>query len=152
MARQALAIFDRIDYIRVLPEQGMARLGGVSFPKQFQQFDAVAYHSGADKRPNTADDIELGPVPVTWSIEEFPVTINDDDVRYVGTIDTRGFFTPNVEGPNPERSGSRNNFGDVRVVGTYSGEGTPKALKGTSHLIVTVPLYVRWAQMEIFRD
>jgi quinohemoprotein amine dehydrogenase len=152
VARQALAIFDRIDYIRVLPEQGMARLGGVTFPKQFQQFDAVAYHSGADKRPNTADDIELGPVPVTWSIEEFPVTINDDDVRYVGTLDARGFFTPNVEGPNPERSGNRNNFGDVRVVGTYSGEGTTKALKGTSHLIVTVPLYVRWAQMEIFRD
>ena len=68
------------------------------------------------------------------------------------TIDARGFFTPNVEGPNPERSGSRNNFGDVRVIGTYSGEGTTKALKGTSHLIVTVPLYVRWAQMEIFRD
>jgi quinohemoprotein amine dehydrogenase len=152
VARKALALFDRIDYIRILPEQGMARLGGVRFPKQFQQFDAVAYHSGADKRPNTGDDIELGPVPVAWSIEEFPVTISDDDTRWVGAIDARGLFTPNVEGPNPDRSGNRNNYGDVRVVGTYTGEGAAKSLKGTSHLVVTVPLYVRWAQMEIFRD
>jgi len=152
VARRVLAIFDRIDYIRILPEQGMARLGGVVYPKQLQQFDAVAYHSGADKRPNTADDAELGPVPVTWGIEEFPVTIDDDDIRYVGKIDQRGLFTPNIEGPNPERSGNRNNLGDVRVIGTYTGEGAAKPLKGTSHLIVTVPLYVRWAQMEIFRD
>ena len=37
-------------------------------------------------KPNTADDIELGHVPATWSIEEFPVTINDDDVKFVGKI------------------------------------------------------------------
>jgi quinohemoprotein amine dehydrogenase len=152
VARKALALYDHIDYIRILPEQGMARLGGIVFPKQFQQFDAVAYHSGPDKRQNTADDIELGAVPVTWSIEEFPVTIDDDDIRYVGKIDTGGLFTPNVDGPNPERSGGRNNFGDVRVIATYNGDGASKPLRGTSHLIVTVPLYVRWAQMEIFRD
>jgi quinohemoprotein amine dehydrogenase len=152
VSRRIIAVFDRIDYIRVLPEQGMARLGGVTFPKQFQQFDAVAYHSGADKRPNTADDVELGSVPVSWSLEEFPVTIDDDDIRYVGKIDNRGLFTPNVEGPNAERSGNRNNFGDVRVVATFTGQGAERALKATSHLIVTVPLYVRWAQMEIFRD
>jgi len=152
VSRQAIAIFDRIDYIRILPEQGMARLGGVVYPKQYQQFDAVAYHNGADKRNNTADDIELGNVQVNWSVEEFPVTIDDDDIRYVGTIDNRGLFTPNIEGPNPERSGNRNNYGDVRVIGTYSGEGAAKPLKATSHLVVTVPLYVRWATMEIFRD
>lgn len=153
VARRALALFDRIDYIRILPEQGMARLGGVVFPKQFQQFDAVAYHNGADKVPNTADDIELGPVPVKWSMEEFAVTIGDDDIRYVGTIDAaRGLFTPNIEGPNPERKNSTNNYGDVRVVGVYTGEGAAKPLRATSHLIVTVPLYVRWAQQETFRD
>jgi quinohemoprotein amine dehydrogenase len=152
VSRRALAIFDKIDHLRILPEQGMARLGGVTFPKQYQQFDAVAYHNGPDNRPNTPDDIELGFVPVTWSVEEFPVTIDDDDIKYVGSIDNRGMFTPNIEGPNPERSGSRNNYGDVRVVGTYTGEGAAKSLKATSHLIVTVPLYVRWAQMEIFRD
>jgi quinohemoprotein amine dehydrogenase len=152
VSRKALALFDRIDYVRVLPEQGMARTGGVSFPKQLQQFDAVAYHSGPDKRANTADDIELGTVPVNWSVEEFPVTIGDDDVKFVGKIDNRGLFTPNVEGPNPERSGNRNNIGDVRVIGVYTGEGTTKPLRGSSHLIVTVPLYVRWVQMEIFRQ
>lgn len=153
VARRALAVFDHIDYIRVLPEQGMARLGGVVFPKQFQQFDAVAYHNGADKVPHTADDIELGAVPVKWSMEEFAVTIGDDDIRYVGTIDpVRGLFTPNVEGPNPERKNSTNNYGDVRVVGVYTGEGAAKPLRATSHLVVTVPLYVRWVQPETFRD
>lgn len=152
VSRKAVALFDKIDYIRILPEQGMARLGGVTFPKGLQQFDAVAYHNGPDKRQNTADDIELGQAPVTWSIEEFPVTIADDDAKFVGKIDAKGLFTPNVEGPNPERSGNRNNLGDVRVIGVYSGEGTTKPIRGSSHLIVTVPLYVRWAQMEIFRQ
>jgi quinohemoprotein amine dehydrogenase len=152
VARRVAALFDRIDYIRILPEQGMARLGGVVYPKQFQQFDAVAYHNGADNKRNTADDIELGPVPVAWSLEEFPVTIDDDDIRYVGSIDNRGLFTPNVEGPNPARRNSANNYGDVRVVGIYTGEGAAKPLRATSHLVVTVPLYVRWQQMEIFRD
>lgn len=148
-ARRALAVFDRIDYLRVLPEAGMARLGGVSIPKQYQQFEAVAYQNGADKKPGTVDDIELGPVSVVWSVEEFPATFDDDDIRYVGSIDARGLFTPNIEGPNPERRRATNNFGDVTVVATYSGEGAPKPLKARAHLIVTVPLYAIWKQLEV---
>ncbi len=33
-------------------------------PKGYQQFEAIAYQRGADGKPNTADDVELGPVDV----------------------------------------------------------------------------------------
>jgi len=150
-ARRVLAVFDRIDYLRVLPEHGMARLGGDPgpHPKGYQQFEAVAYHNGPDKTPGTADDIELGAVPVQWAIEEHIATLNDDDVRFVGSIDQKGFFTPNIEGPNPERRGNGNNYGDVNVVATYSGQGAERPVQARSRLIVTIPLYVIWQQQEV---
>ena len=143
--RGAAVVFDRISRIKVTPNAGMARVGGVNFPKQFQQFEAVAFHNGVDGRPETEDDVEIGPVPVTWSLEEYGVTYDDDDIKYVGKIDQRGLFTPNVDGPNPQRSGNRNNVGDVWVVATYlpMGKGA-KPLKARAHLVVTVPLYVKF--------
>jgi quinohemoprotein amine dehydrogenase len=86
-------------------------------------------------------------VDVAWSLEEYGVTYDDDDLKYVGKIDQRGLFTPNLDGPNPQRSGNRNNIGDVWVVATYqpdeNGNGT-RPLKARAHLVVTVPLYMRW--------
>ena len=59
-----------------------------------------------------------------------------------------GRFTPNIDGPNPARRGSRNNIGDVYAVATYTTEavsGKPaKTLRARAHLLVTVPLYMRW--------
>jgi quinohemoprotein amine dehydrogenase len=88
---------------------------------------------------------------VSWSLEEYGVTYDDDDVKYVGRIDQRGLFTPNLDGPNPQRSRNRNNVGDVWVVATYqegeSGQGNgngSRPLKARAHLLVTVPLYLRW--------
>lgn len=150
VGRRATAVADRIDYLRVIPEQAMARLGGAGrFPKGYAQFDAIAYHVGADGRSGTADDLELGRVNADWSVEEFRATVNDDDIKYVGRLDAKGFFTPNVEGPNPERNHNTNNYGDVRVVATYTGDGAAKAVKGTAHLVVTVPLYMKWLQLEV---
>ena len=146
---RALAVFDRVDYVRVLPEQGMARLGGGAMPKGYQQFDAVAYHKGPDGESATADDFELGPVPVTWSVEEYFATADDDDIGYVGTLDDNGLFTPNIEGPNPERREQTNNYGDVRIIATFEGAGTEKPIRGSAHLVVTVPLYSRWRQVEV---
>jgi quinohemoprotein amine dehydrogenase len=143
----AVAVFDRIHAVRVLPRAGMARVGGAVMPKQLQQFEAVAYHNGPDRRPNTADDLDLGRVPVTWSLEEYPVTQDDDDLRFVGAIDGKGLFTPALDGPNPQRSGNRNNVGDVWVVATYSPpDAAPGAqpLRGRAHLLVTVPNFLRW--------
>jgi len=111
----ALVVYDKIDGIKVLPQAGMARVGGNVFPKQLQQFEAVGVNYGADGKPDTADDVELGLVNVKWSVEEYTATFGDDDTQYVGTIDQNGLFTPAVDGPNPKRTGNRNNVGDVWV-------------------------------------
>jgi quinohemoprotein amine dehydrogenase len=143
--RGAAAVYDAVSRIKVTPLAGMARVGGATFPRQYQQFDAVAWHNGADGRPETEDDVELGPVDVTWGLEEYGVTYDDDDLRYVGAIDQRGLFTPSLDGPNPRRSGNRNNIGDVWVVATYKpGGADTRTLKARAHLLVTVPLYMRW--------
>ncbi|MFN8580676.1 MAG: quinohemoprotein amine dehydrogenase subunit alpha [Gemmatimonadaceae bacterium] len=143
--RDAAVVYDRVSRIRVVPQAGMARVGGVVFPKQLQQFDAVAVYDGEDGKPDTADDLVLDRVPVTWSLEEYGVTYEDDDVKFVGSIDANGLFTPNVDGPNPARSGRRNNVGDVWVVATYApGTAAARPLKARAHLLVTVPLYMRW--------
>jgi quinohemoprotein amine dehydrogenase len=142
----AFAVYDRIDYLKVNPGEGMARLGGVRFPKQFVQFEAVAFHRGPDGEPLTPDDIDLGPVAARWSLEEYHIRNDDDDLKYVGTIDQKGFFTPNLEGPNPERRGT-NNYGDVWVVAAFAPPGG-RELKGRAHLLVTVPLYALWDQPE----
>jgi len=147
----AAVVYDRISRIKVTPAAGMARVGGAVFPKQYQQFEAIAYNNGADGKPDTEDDVEIGPVDVSWSLEEYSVTYDDDDIKYVGRIDQRGLFTPNLDGPNPQRSRNRNNVGDVWVVATYqdtengqgNGNGT-RPLKARALLLVTVPLYLRW--------
>jgi quinohemoprotein amine dehydrogenase len=142
--QNALVVHDKIDRIRVTPLAGMARLGGVVHPKQVQQFEAAAFHDGPDGKPNTPDDLSLGYVPVTWSLEEYTATFDDEDLRYVGAIDQTGLFTPALDGPNPARRGSRNNVGDVWVVASYPPPGGGAVLKARAHLVVTVPLYLRW--------
>jgi quinohemoprotein amine dehydrogenase len=146
--RNAVVVYHRVDRIRVSPQAGMARVGGIQFPKQYARFEAIGYLNGPDLKPETADDIEVGPVAVTWSIEEYGVTYRDDDVAYVGTIDASGLFTPNVDGPNTKRAGNRNNIGDVWVVATHQPAGTgARPLRARAHLVVTVPLYMRWEPM-----
>lgn len=143
--RGGLVVFDKVSRIKVTPLAGLARIGGMNFPKQFQQFDAIAYHNGPDAKPDTNDDIELGPVDAEWSLDEYGVTYDDDDLKFVGAIDQHGLFTPNVDGPNPKRSGNRNNIGDVWVVATWRpAEKGARPLTARAHLVVTVPLYIRW--------
>ena len=141
---KAFVVYDKISRIVVTPRAGMARVGGAQHPKQLQQYEVTAYHDGPDGKPDTADDLPLGAVPVTWSLEEYTVTFDDDDMKYVGTLDQTGLFTPAVDGPNPQRVGSRNNVGDVWVVATYASQGTAAPLRARAHLLVTVPLYMRW--------
>jgi len=141
----ALVVYDKIDGIKVVPQSGMARVGGAVFPKQLQQFEAVGVINGPDGKPGTADDLELGMVDVKWSVEEYTATFGDDDMQFVGAIDQKGLFTPAVDGPNPKRTGNRNNIGDVWVVAELAPTaGSPKPLRARAHLLVTVPVYMSW--------
>ena len=150
---KALAVYDKIAYIETTPNAQASRLGGIKFPKEFAQFDAVAYAAGPDGQEHTADDISLGPVNAQWGLEEFFSTPTDDDIKFVGKVDDSGLFTPSFEGPNPERQKQPNNFpvdnyGDVWVAATYvSPEGS--TFKAKSYLLVTIPNYTIYDQPEV---
>jgi quinohemoprotein amine dehydrogenase len=149
--QSSIAVYDRVDYIKVVPESALARLGSQTHPKGYQQFEAIGYQRGADGKPHTADDVELGPVDATFSVEEFYSTYGDDDRNFVGTLSPTGLFTPASDGPNPKRKFMRNNYGDIWVVATAKNEkdldGRP--LSGKSYLVVTVPMYMQWDQPEV---
>jgi quinohemoprotein amine dehydrogenase len=150
--QNAIAVYDRIDYVKVLPEASIAHLGSDVHPKGYEQFEAVAYQRGADDKLHTADDVELGPIDVTWSMEEYLAVYGDDDRNFVGELnEATGLFTPALDGPNPKRKFSRNNYGDVWVVATAKNETDKegKPLTGRSYLVVTVPTYIRWDQPEV---
>src|SRR5438093_2302766 len=152
---RAIAVYDKIAYIKALPDASMARLGGTIAPKQYAQFEAIAYAAGPDGKFETADDIPLGPVAAHWSMSEFVSTPDDDDVKFVGSINDAGMFTPNVEGPNPERKKQANNFptnnwGDVWIEAAYETPGG-ETMQARSYLVVTIPVYVRYDQPEVSR-
>jgi quinohemoprotein amine dehydrogenase len=150
----AITVFDKVDYIKINPDKAMARLGGVKFPKGYQQFEAIAWNRGPDNKPQTPDDLNLGPVDVDWAIEEFPSIYDDDDKNYIGSLSRTALFTPSIEGPNPKRKFERNNYGEVWVVATYKAKDAAKDAKpmtARSYFVVTVPLYVKWDQPEVAR-
>ena len=144
----ALAVYKTIDYIKT-PASAMARLGGTTHPKGFYQFEAIGWSNGLDGKPETADDVSLGPVSVNWSMEEFLSRYGDDDKEYVGSLGGEGLFTPNIEGPNEKRKFGSNNFGDVWVVATLAPTGADKPLVSKTYFVVTVPAYMRWDQPEV---
>jgi quinohemoprotein amine dehydrogenase len=130
----ALAIYDRVDYVKVTPESSMAAFGSAAYPRGFQQFEAIGYQRGADGKAHTADDLELGPVDVTWSMEVF---YERDNAKrdLVGNVSPSGFFTPAAESPNTNC--------DVWVIATAKNEKNKegKPLVGKGYLVVTVPTY-----------
>ena len=148
---KALPVYDKVDYLKVTPETGMAHLGGIKFEKGYEQFEVVGYANGLDGKPKTADDLPLGPVPVTWGLEEFHTVTYDDDTTYVGDLSANALFTPSTEGPNPKRRFSRNNYGEVWVVATAKDakDKFGKPLVGKAYLVVTVPTYRRWDHAEL---
>ena len=147
---EAFAVYDHMDFLKVTPTTGIAHLGSDPHAKGYMQFDATAYSNGPDGKPDTPDDINLGMVPATWSMEEFVASYGDDDIKFVGALDPKtGFFTPSNDGPNPNRKSMRNNYGDVWTVATYTPPGAQKPLVGRSYFIVAVPQYMQWDQPEV---
>ena len=146
----AYAVYDQMDFLKVTPVTSLAHLGSPSHPKGYAQFETIAYSNGPDGKPNTPDDIELGPVAATYKVEEFVASYGDDDTHFVGTVDAKtGLFTPGSDGPDPKRKSMRNNYGDVWVTGTYLPPGGKTPLVGRSYLVVTVPTYQNWDQPEV---
>lgn len=135
----ALAVYSHIDSLKVEPAYTVARVGGGggSAGKVPARFDAVGYWNGPDGEAGTEDDIRIGVVPATWSVEAFNEEAEHlKDVEHAGVMDTElGIFTPGVAGPNPERPFSTNNAGNLKVLAT-SGDVT-----GEGQLIITVQ---RW--------
>jgi quinohemoprotein amine dehydrogenase len=149
-ASDVFAVYDKIDYIKISNDSSLAHLGGATHPKGYVQFEAVGYNRGLDGVANTADDINLGPVQVKWSMEEFIARYNDDDKEFVGSISADGLFTPAGEGPNPQRRFTTNNTGDVWVIAKYQDKDTgDTALTAKGYLVVTVPVYMKWDQPEV---
>ncbi len=137
VAPGALAIYDRVDYIKVTPESALAAFGDQTHARGYRQFEVIAYQRGADNKLHTADDVELGridPNDLTWSVEVF-YKAPGSDTAFVGSVSPTGFFAPAVDSPN-------NNF-DVWVIATAKIEkdknGRP--LVGKAYMVVTVPMY-----------
>jgi quinohemoprotein amine dehydrogenase len=167
-----VVLYDSIDYVKVLPLRGMARVGGVKYPKQLERFECWTMNRGRDGKPYTEDDFQIAMVPAQWALREFSVREDDDDLKYVGTIDAAtGLVTPGIDGPNPERRWQANNVGDVYVEATVKldvpvrGEQQDepanaddktggiavikaKDFKARAHLLVTVPKYVRFDRLD----
>ena len=131
----AIAIYDVVDYVKVTPESAMAAFGDRARTRGYEQFAAIGFQRGPDGKPHTADDLELGPVDVIWSIEVF-YAAEGKSTEFVGKVSPMGLFTPAVDSPN-------NNF-DVWVVATAATEKDKngKPLVGKSYMVVTVPMYV----------
>ena len=147
---EAYAVYDHIDFLKVTPVTSLSHLGSTTHPRGYAQFEAVAFSNGPDGKPDTSDDIDLGPVPATYKLEEFMASYGDDDTSFVGSIDAKtGLFTPASDGPDPKRKSMRNNYGDVWVTATYQPHGVASPLVGRSYLIVAVPTYQNWDQPEV---
>ncbi len=146
----ALAVYQKVDFLKVLPVTPIAHLGSEPHAKGYAQFEAVGYSFGPDGKPNTADDINLGVMPATWKLEEFVASYADDDLQFVGSIDPKtGLFTPSSDGPDPQRKSMRNNYGDVWVVASVTPPGESTTLSAKSYLVVSVPQYMQYDQPEV---
>jgi quinohemoprotein amine dehydrogenase len=131
----AFAVYDHIDYIKVIPESATAAFGDETRTRGYQQFDAIGYLKGADAKRHTIDDVELGPVEVTWSMKVFYENegANTDSV---GSVSATGLFVPAEHSP-------KNNF-DVWVMAQAKDEKNQdhEPLTGKAYLVVTVPVYI----------
>ncbi len=128
------ATYDRVDYVKVTPESSLATFGSQAYSRGVQQFEALGFQRGADGKLHTADDLELGPVQVAWSMDVFYETDASKQER-VGTVSPTGFFMPAAKSPGT-------NF-DVWIVATATTEKGQdgKPLVGKGYLVVTVPTY-----------
>jgi quinohemoprotein amine dehydrogenase len=129
-----IAIYDRIDYMKVTPESAVASFGDRGHPRGFQAFEASGYQRGPDGLSHTADDVYLGPVDVTWALQVFHAP-DGSTPDYVGTMSPLGLLSPATTNPNV-------NF-DTWVIATARDDKNPLGdpLVGKAYVVVTIPTY-----------
>lgn len=131
-----IVVYDNIDNLKISPSYAVARMGGAGpMDKVSTQFVAYAYSNGKDGKPDTEDDLMIGPVDAEWSMEG----ANDEDLKYMGTLDKNGLYTPREEGVNKERKYTQENVGTATVTAKTTVDG--KVLSAQAHLVSTVPDY-----------
>jgi quinohemoprotein amine dehydrogenase len=130
----AIAVYDRIDYIKVTPESAMAAFGDSIHPRGYQQFQAIGYQRGPDGKAHTDDDVALGPVDVSWSVRVFHAS-DDGSSDSVGRVSAAGLLSPAPANPKA-------NF-DVWVIATARDEkdAAGEPLTGRAYVVITVPAY-----------
>lgn len=134
-------VYKRIDYLRVEPERGLARLGGDGgkLAKQPMPFEAAGYVRAKDKKGKR--DWRIGVFPAEWSFANANANAKAfDDARFAGKFENGGVFVPAAAGPNPKRRYGTNNTGDLKVTATLA-DGK-RTLKASAPLIVTVQRWV----------
>lgn len=142
-ASSPLVVFEQLDRITIVPELAMSRVGGGGgpIPKTPAQFEAVGWLNGPDGQAGTDDDIRVGYFPAIWTTDNFDeAAAAMEDVKYAGTIDENGLFTPSDAGPNLERPMMANNVGNLKVVATVDDAG--RKLTAEAHLYATVQRFV----------
>jgi quinohemoprotein amine dehydrogenase len=141
-ARDLAVVYRDIDRVEVQPAYAIARLGGGKLAPVSAQFEAIGYSNATGGK----DGVRLGVIPVSWSVAPHDAQAERaQDVRFAGTLDQSGRFSPAGAGPNPAREFSGNNVGDLFVVATV--KDAPHELQGKSHLVVTVQ---RWNTPPIY--
>jgi len=142
LAAGSLKLAPRIDYLRVSPPTGRARVhGGINYPAEGVQFQALAYSSAADA-DSPSDDILLGPVAADFRLAEEITRPGDDDLVHVGAIQRDGTYLPSGDyNPIPGRAYGSEGTGMVKVIAEYTRGAIPYTAEG--RLVVTVPDYIQ---------
>ncbi len=138
----SLKLAPRIDYLKVSPAMGRARVnGGVNYPAEGVQFQALAW-SGAADADDPSDDYLLGPVAAYFWLAEEETRPGDDDLVHLGAIQRDGTYLPSGDyNPIPGRAYGAEGTGMVKVIAEYMRGGTSYTAEG--QLVVTVPDYVQ---------
>ncbi|MEO8096749.1 MAG: quinohemoprotein amine dehydrogenase subunit alpha [Acidobacteriota bacterium] len=130
-----LIVYDRIDYIKAVPDAAMASFADKTHAAGYQKLEAIGYQRGSDGKLHTADDLDLGPVDADWRVDVFYTPEGSDSSR-VASMSAGGLLTPAAVSPGT-------NF-DVWVVATAKSalDKDGQALVGKSYVVVTVPTYM----------
>jgi quinohemoprotein amine dehydrogenase len=138
----SLKLAPRIAYLSVSPKMARARVdGGINYPAEGVQFQALAYSNGVDA-DHPSDDVLLGPVAADFSLAEEETRSGDDDLVYLGAIQRNGTYLPSSDySPIPGREYGGEGTGMVKVIAEYTRGAVPYTAEG--RLVVTVPDYIQ---------